>query len=126
MQTDRGKSGQTITIIVNGAPYGTEGPYNAFRLAAALTTSALGAEVKVFLMADSVFAAKRGQTVPEGYYNAEKMLAELIAKGVTVRLCGTCCKARGITSEDVTEGAAIGTMIELAKWVTESDKVISF
>ena len=126
MQTDRGESGQTITIIVNGAPYGTEGPYNACRLAAALTSAAHGALVKVFLMSDGVFAAKRGQSVPEGYYNAEKMLADLIAKGVAVRLCGTCCKARGMTSEDVTEGATIGTMIELAKWVTESDKVISF
>ena len=117
---------QTVTIIVNAAPYGTEGPYNAFRLAAALTSASHGARLRIFLMADGVFAAKRGQTVPEGYYNAEKMLADLIAKGVTVRLCGTCCKARGITSEDVTEGAAIGTMIELAKWVMESEKVIAF
>ena len=117
---------QTITIIINGAPYGSEGPYNAFRLAAALVSPALGAQVRVFLMADGVFAAKRGQTVPEGFYNAEKMLADLIAQGVQARLCGTCCKARGIASADVTEGAAIGTMMELAKWVTESDKVISF
>jgi uncharacterized protein involved in oxidation of intracellular sulfur len=117
---------QTITLIVNGAPYGTEGPYNASRLAAALTSAAHGAQVRIFLMADGVFAAKSGQAVPEGYYNAENMLADLIAKGVTVRLCGTCCKARGITPEDVTEGAAIGTMMELAKWVIESEKVIAF
>src|SRR3989304_2932918 len=117
---------QTITIIVNGAPYGTEGPYNAFRLAAALASAAHGAQVRIFLMADGVFAAKRGQTVPEGYYNAEKMLADLIAKGVTVGLCGTCCKARGMPPEDVAEGAAIGSMMELAGWVVESDKVVTF
>jgi len=117
---------QTITIMVNGAPYGTEGPYNAFRLATALASAAREAQVKIFLMSDGAFAAKRGQTVPEGYHDAEKMITDLIAKGVTVRLCGTCCKARGITAEDVTEGAAIGTMIELAKWVMESDKVIAF
>jgi len=117
---------QTVTIIVNGAPYGTEGPYNAFRLAAALASAAHGAKVRIFLMGDGVFAAKRGQTVPEGHYNTEKMLADLIAKGVAVRLCGTCCKARGITGEEITDGAAIGTMMELAKWVVESDKVLTF
>lgn len=126
MQTGSRKLGQTVTIIVNGAPYGTEGPYNAFRLAAALASAAHGAQVRVFLMADGVFAAKRGQTVPEGYYNTEKMLTDLIAKGVAVRLCGTCCKARGLAQEDVIEGAAIGAMMELAKWVVESDKVIAF
>jgi len=117
---------QKVTLIVNGAPYVTEGPYNALRLAAALVSAAHGAEVRVFLIADGVFAAKRGQTVPEGCYNTEKMLADLIAKGVAVRLCGTCCKARGITPDDVTEGAVIGTMMELAKWVIESEKVIAF
>ncbi len=117
---------QTITIIVNGPPYGGESPYNAFRLAAALVSPASGAQLRIFLMSDGVFAAKRGQSVPEGYYNSGKMLTDLIAKGATVQLCGTCCKARGITAEDVTEGAMIGTMMELAKWVTECDKVISF
>jgi uncharacterized protein involved in oxidation of intracellular sulfur len=117
---------QTITLIVNSAPYGTEGPYNAFRLAAALISAASQAEVRIFLMADGTFAAKRGQAVPEGYYNAETMLAGLIGKGVSVRLCGTCCRARGLAPEEVTEGAAISGMLELAKWVIESDKVVSF
>ena len=117
---------QTITLIVTGAPYGSEDPYNAFRLAGALVSAAHGAQVRIFLMGDGVFAAKRGQTVPEGYYNAGTMLAELIGKGVQVRLCGTCCKPRGIAAEEVIGGAAIGSMLELAGWVIESDKVLTF
>jgi hypothetical protein len=52
---------QKITLIVNGAPYGTEGPYNALRL----TTALLAGEdkdkpdVRLFLMSDSIFSAKR-------------------------------------------------------------------
>lgn len=115
---------ETVTLIVNTAPYGTEGPYNAFRLATALR--ALGTKVRVFLMADGILSAKKGQKVPAGYYNTEKMLAELIEKGAEARLCGTCCGARGVTQEEVVEGAQIGGMVDLARWVKESEKVISF
>lgn len=115
---------RSITLIVNGAPYGTEGPYNAFRLASALVAKA--ATVSIFLMADAVLAAKKGQKVPKGYYNLEQMLSDLTAKDIRVRLCGTCAKARALAPEDVLEGAAIGSMMELAQWVLESDEVISF
>lgn len=115
---------QPITIIVNSPPYGSEGPYNAFRLAAALC--ALGTGARLFLMADGVLSAKKGQKVPSGYYNTEKMLTELIEKGAEIRLCGTCCHARGITQEEVVPGAEIGGMVDLARWVQGSDKVISF
>ena len=117
---------QDITIIVNGAPYGTEGPYNALRLASALVGGERKANVHLFLMADAVFSAKQGQDVPEGYYNAEKMISGVVKNGASVQLCGTCCRARGLTSEQIVEGASISSMIELANHVIESDKVISF
>ncbi len=126
MQDANGTQTQIVTMVVNGAPYGTEGPYNALRLAAALKSAACSAEVRIFLMADGVLAAKQGQTPPEGYYNAGQMLADLIEKGVTVRLCGTCCKARGLSQEDLAEGARITGVLELAKWVVESSKVVTF
>lgn len=116
---------QDITIIVNGAPYGTEGPYNALRLASALIGGERKANVHLFLMADAVFSAKKGQDVPEGYYNTEKMISSVIKIGASVQLCGTCCRARGLMSEEIVEGASINSMIELANHVMESDKVIS-
>ena len=64
--------------------------------------------------------------MPEGYYNTEKMISGVIEKGASVQLCGTCCRARGLTSEQIVEGASISSMIELANHVIESDKVISF
>lgn len=67
-------------IIVNDAPYGSERPYNAFRHAMNLVKRE-GVEVKVFLVADAVFCARKGQTTPDGYYNVERMVKSLVKKG---------------------------------------------
>ncbi len=115
-----------LTIIANEAPYGSEKTWNALRLANASTSTEIGMEVRVFLMGDSVGAAKKGQSTPEGYYNLEKMLGDLVAKGVEVKTCGTCLKSRGIREEDLVEGIKRGTMMILANWVKESDHVVSF
>ena len=49
----------SVLLVVNSAPYGSEGPYNAFRLADALALR--GEHVEVFLMGDAVAAATAGQ-----------------------------------------------------------------
>ncbi|MFQ5821487.1 MAG: DsrE/DsrF/TusD sulfur relay family protein [Candidatus Heimdallarchaeota archaeon] len=115
-----------ITIIISDAPYGLERPWNALRLALTLTSAAIKSKVNVFLLGDAVVIAKKGQRLPEGYYNLEKMLTDLIRQGENVRACSTCLKARGLNQDDLVEGVEIGAMIELAKWVTESRSVLSF
>lgn len=57
-------------FIVNDPPYGTERVYNALRLAHAPIKQDPQTAVTVFLMADSVVAAKAGQKTPEGYYTS--------------------------------------------------------
>jgi uncharacterized protein involved in oxidation of intracellular sulfur len=116
----------TLTIIANDAPYGCERTWNAMRLANTAASEAIGMHVKVFLMGDSVLAAKKGQSTPEGYYNLEKMIAEAAQKGVEIKTCGTCLKARGITDGELVEGVQRGTMMILANWVKESERLISF
>lgn len=111
-------------FIINDAPYGNERAYNALRLAGALA----GREdqrVRVFLMADAVGCAKSGQKVPEGYYNVQLMLGKILRKG-DVALCGTCMDARGLTNQDMVDGAKRSTMGELAQWTAEADKVLVF
>jgi uncharacterized protein involved in oxidation of intracellular sulfur len=66
-------------LIVNDPPYGTERVYNALRLARALLKKIPQMEVTVFLMADSVVAAKVGQKTPDGYYNVEHILKWVLA-----------------------------------------------
>ena len=68
-----------LTIILNEAPYGSEKSWNGLRLAS--TCASEGMTVNVFLMGDSVTAAKAGQSTPEGYYNMAKMLESLIGRG---------------------------------------------
>lgn len=111
-------------FILNDAPYGSERPYNALRLAGAVAGTE-GQKVRVFLMADSVTCAKAGQKVPEGYYNIQLMLDKVIRKG-EVALCGTCMDARGMTESDMLNGAKRSTLSELAEWTVTADKVLIF
>ncbi|WP_163268950.1 DsrE/DsrF/TusD sulfur relay family protein [Chelativorans alearense] len=112
-------------FILNGPPYGTESCYNALRLAHTLLKKEPEAEIAVFLMADAVIAARKGQRTPDGYYNIERMLKRVLAKG-TVLLCGTCMDARGMTDNDVMDGAKRSTMGELGDATLGADKVLVF
>jgi uncharacterized protein involved in oxidation of intracellular sulfur len=113
-----------LTIILQDAPYGSEKAYNAYRYASALLANQV--TVNLFLLADGVGVAKRGQKTPTGYYNTATMLADLIAKGVRVKTCGTCCVARGLVQQDLLEGLEMGRMTDLAQWTKESDSVVTF
>ena len=115
-----------ILFILNEAPYGSEKAYNALRLAMALQKDQPGTGVFVFLMADAVTAALPAQTTPQGYYNVERMLRFVINKGGQVKLCGTCCEARGIKAIPLLEGVEISTMSQLAQWTVESERVLVF
>jgi uncharacterized protein involved in oxidation of intracellular sulfur len=115
---------RTVTVIVNSAPYGSEAAYNALRLADALAS--LNAKVRIFLMADGVYVAKRGQRGAGGHYNAEDMLLKVISRGVPVRVSDACTRERGITQGEVVGGALTAKVTELAQWVAEGDEVISF
>lgn len=115
-----------ILILVNDAPYGTEKAYNAFRLAMTLQKDHPDVRVNVFLMADAVGCALPGQETPNGYYNIERMMRSMLAKGGTVRACGSCMDARGMRDLPLIEGAARSTMSELAQWTVEAEKVFTF
>jgi uncharacterized protein involved in oxidation of intracellular sulfur len=113
-------------FILNDPPYGSERVYNALRLAHALAKKEPQAEVTVFLMADSVLAAKAGQKTPDGYYNLERMLKRVLAGNGKVLLCGTCMDARGLDDAAVMAGARRSTMDELAAATAEADKILVF
>ncbi len=69
-----------ILFVINDAPYGSERPYNAMRHAMNLIKRE-GVQVKVFLVADAVYCARKGQKTPEGYYNIERMVTSLAKRG---------------------------------------------
>lgn len=113
-------------FILNDPPYGSERGYNALRLAHALFKADPDADVTVFLMADAVISARKGQKTPDGYYNMERMLKRVaIGKG-RVLICGTCMDARGMTDDDIMDGASRSTMPVLAEATLRADKVVVF
>jgi uncharacterized protein involved in oxidation of intracellular sulfur len=115
-----------ILIIINDAPYGTEKAYNALRLANQFGREHETVEVRIFLMADAVICAISNQNTPNGYYNIERMLKLSLNKGAKVKICGSCAEARGLQNVQLVKGAEISTMAELANWVVDSGKVLTF
>jgi len=114
-----------ILMILNDPPYGTERSFNGLRLANNLLKTKDGLDLTVFLMADAVGCAKKGQTTPDGYYNLERMLKPVLRKG-RVLLCGTCMDARGMTDDEMVKGASRSTLDELTQCTLEADSTLVF
>lgn len=113
----------SVLLVVTTSPYGSEGPYNAFRLADAFAVR--DEHVQVFLMGDAVGAALAGQDPRGAHASLEQMLVTLLEKGVEVDCCGTCCAARGIAGDRLVEHARMATIHDLAEAVARCDRVVS-
>ena len=117
----------TILIIFNRPPYdGTDVTWNGLRLAGKLAEA--GHAVRLFLMNDSVDLARECCRAPAGYdQDLVPLLKALIAQGADVKVCGTCMVRCGVhKNEPYFEGARKSTMAELAEWVADSDRVLTF
>ena len=117
----------SILIIFNREPYdNTDVTWNGLRLASKLQEA--GQEVRIFLMNDSVDMARDICKPPENYdQDLSAILKNLISKSVSVKVCGTCMARCGIyKNHPYFEGAEKSPMPELAEWVIDSDKVITF
>ena len=117
----------SVLIVFNHEPYdGTDVTWNGLRLAGKLREG--GQEVRIFLMNDSVDMARDVLQKPDGYdQDLVQMLKDLIKQGVTVKVCGTCMARCGIhKNQPYFEGAEQSTMAQLAAWVVESDRILTF
>jgi len=112
-------------FILNDPPYGAERSYNGLRLAGSLAKRD-GEQVRVFLIGDAASCAKRGQKVPQGYYNIEMMLRVITRRSAEVGVCGTCMDARGMTDGELADGARRSTLDELTDWTQWADHVLEF
>ena len=112
-----------FTVIITEAPYGMERAYSALR--SALTALLEGIEVNIFLLENGVYVAKKEQN-PSEVPNYLELLKNAIELGAVVKVCGPCCKARGLKEEELIEGAKLATMHDLIAFVKESDNVVTF
>ena len=116
-----------ILLIFNRQPYdNTDVTWNGLRLAGKLVENRQ--EVRIFLMNDAVDMARETCKPPPAYdQDLAFLLKELIAKGVPVKVCGTCMSRCGIyKNHPYFEGAEKSTMAALSEWIVQSDRVISF
>ncbi len=115
-----------LLLILNKNPYdGTDVARNALRLAEAVVEA--GDSASIFLLNDSIDLARQG--VSPGGYDTDlgKMLSELMAKGVVVKVCKSCLTRCGIARNmPLVSGACESKMSELAALIKAADKVISF
>jgi uncharacterized protein involved in oxidation of intracellular sulfur len=117
----------SVLIVFNREPYdGSDVTWNGLRLAGKLREN--GQEVRIFLMNDSVDLARDACKKPDAYdQDLVQRLKDLIEQGAVVKVCGTCMARCGLhKNQPYFEGAEKSTMAQLAAWVVESDRVISF
>lgn len=112
-------------FILNDAPYGSERTYNGLRVAGALA-KVEGSAVRVFLIGDGASSAHRNQKVPQGFYNVEVMIGNVVRHGGEIGICGTCMDARGMSDSEIADGTHRSTLAELTEWTTWADKVLVF
>ena len=116
-----------ILVIFNHQPYdGSDIAWNGLRLVETLLKK--GEEVRVFLMNDSVDLAREATKKPDFYeYDLVEMLKELYENGVKLKVCGTCQARCGLNKNQPYFSDKIkATMKDLADWVIECDKVLTF
>ena len=116
-----------ILFIFNNEPYnGTDITWNGLRLAKNLFEK--GDEVRIFLMNDSVDLARDCNKKPDNYDNdLVAMLKEMYQNGVNLKVCGTCQARCGVyKNEPYFDPNIKSTMNDLAQWVQDSDKVLTF
>ncbi|MHB1131100.1 MAG: DsrE/DsrF/TusD sulfur relay family protein [Chloroflexota bacterium] len=113
---------KTLTIFLATTPYGCQNTQTALRLAE--TALDRGHRVVLFASADAVHNFTAGQK-PKGVPYAEEGFNRLIEKGLLVELCGTCLNFRGVSRENLLEGAEPSSLRTLFEIVGESDALVS-
>jgi uncharacterized protein len=83
----------------------------------------------VFLTSDAVWLATRGYADDITFADhspAGKILADFVANGGRIWACGACTGPRGITADDLVDGAAIVTAANLAEALVAGAATVAF
>ena len=114
----------TVTLVINELPYRNDRAWNALRLATELLTQ--GTPVNIFLLGDGVDVGRVNHDPGGKDYHVEEMTQALLAQGVPIMACSTCLNVCGVSRERLAEGIVAGHMSDLARWVSDSGKVLTF
>jgi len=121
----------TMTVMLGEPPYGRERAYLTMRFI--MTALHEGHEVNLFLFEEAIYLPKEGgesgemsADVDEKLSNSKNLMESAIKMGANVKVCGVCARERALSQDDLIEGASIGAMQDLIRWIMEADKVVSF
>ena len=114
-----------VIVILNNGPSSPQS-WNGLRVANGMME--VGMEVKIILLDDAVFCAKKGQKLPVGLeeQNLASKLTELSKSGIAVWACGTCMQAKGLTHEELTDGVNGYCMTDICNLIKNNDNVMVF
>ena len=114
-----------VIVILNDGPSSPRS-WNGLRVANGMME--VGMEVKIILLDDAVFCAKKGQKLPVGLeeQNLASKLIELSKSGIAVWVCGTCMQAKGLTHEELTDGVNGCCMTDICNLINNSDNAMVF
>ena len=110
-----------ILLILNDKPDSGERAFNMLRLATTLSKNKK-ITLKVFLLGDAVTCSIKAQKDQ----NVLAMLDTVANSGAAVGACSTCLNSRGINDNELIRGTHRQTMEDLAAWVIDADKVVTF
>lgn len=113
----------SIVIVLSHAPFDGDVTRNALRLAGSLLERR--SPVRLFVMNDASDLIRQGSMPAEREFDLQAMLRSLLAKGARGKICTTCINRCGIGQGEVPE-APLATMADLAAWVAESDRLLTF
>ena len=94
----------------------------SFKLAEAAL--AKGHKVNFWLSGNAVMMAKKGQKAFKHYSHVEKLMMELIGKGMEITVCEACAEARGYHKEDTPQGMKRASMDWYLAKTVHSDRVL--
>jgi predicted peroxiredoxin len=110
--------------------HGKEDPERAILPFVAANTAAIaGQEAVVILTIEGVWLGTEGGTdgvVCEGFPALDSLFKEFVGNGGAVWLCGTCAKPRGITEEQLAEGAKITGAANIIEQIVNGARAVSF
>ena len=101
-------------------------------LAFVVANAALGSdkETMVFLSSDGVWAAVESEIekVDEGapFAPLKDLVDKFVAGGGTIYVCAPCIKKRGITEDQLIEGAEPAGGASLVAWLSESPACVDY
>jgi sulfur relay (sulfurtransferase) complex TusBCD TusD component (DsrE family) len=113
--------GLTI-LLLSGSMQSMEGNV-ASKLAEAAINK--GYKTNFYCFGEAITAVKDGQK-PKRFPNLGEDLKKLAERGMKIAVCSTCSEARGVTGEEMIEGAKIGSLTrEFSTYLEESDRLVT-